>query len=127
MNTVSEMSNAMPKQNFNGTYGIGEQLAKTSKVEPSSNASKEGSATEIIDVVSISENAQNKASKDFIKSSGSIEVNNNRIKYSLTKSDDLVIQIVDKKSNEVVRQIPPEELIKIKEMVSKALEENIEA
>ena len=77
-------------------------------------------------MVSISENAQNKANKDFVKPSGSIEINNNRIKYSLTKNNDLVIQIIDKKSNEVVRQIPPEEMIKIKEILAKVLEQNLE-
>ncbi|MEE9165112.1 MAG: hypothetical protein V3U15_02495 [Nitrospinota bacterium] len=83
MDIFTQVSNLMPKQNYHGTNGVGQQQVNTSKIQPSNNASKHGSASEIDDVVSISGNAQNRASKDFAKSSGSIGINNNRIKYSL--------------------------------------------
>lgn len=123
---MDPLSNVVPKQNYTGTSGVGQQKKNAFKTQSSDNTSQYGPAGEIDDVVLISENAQRKVSKDFVKSSGSIEISNNRIKYSLTKNNDLVIEIIDKKTNEVVRQIPPEELVKIKEILAKVLEQEIE-
>ena len=126
MEMFAPVSNLIAKQNDPGTYGVRQQQANAPKMQAASNVSKNGSASIVDDVVSISEDAKKMASKDLVKLSGSIKINNNRIKYSLTNSNDLVITIIDKKSNEVVRQIPAEEMIKIKEMLSKVLEEEVE-
>lgn len=126
MDIFAEVSNSMPKQDYSGTNSVKPQQANAPKMQTSNNASKNGSVNKKVDVVSISKNAQNKASKDFVKSSGSIEINNHRVKYSLTKNNDLVIQIIDKKSNEVVRQIPPEEMVKIREILAKILEQELQ-
>lgn len=126
MDMFAQVSNLTPKQNFPETNGVGPQQANAPKVQKLSNASKSGSAKEIDDVVSISKNAANMANKNSGKSLGSFEINNHRINYSLTENNDLVIKIIDKDSNEVIRQIPPEELVKIKEILAKILEQEVE-
>lgn len=126
MDMFTQVSNLTPKQNFPETNGVGPQQVNAPKIQESSNASKNGSAKEIDDVVSISKNAVNMANKNSGKSSGSFEINNHRINYSLTENNDLVIKIIDKNSDEVIRQIPPEELVKIKEILAKILEQEVE-
>ena len=126
MSIFAQVSGLTPKEN-NTTYNVRQQQTNASKTKASHNTStKYGSASEIVDVVSISENAKKMIAKSYDKSSGSIEINNRRIKYSLTENNDLIIKIIDKKSDEVIRQIPPEEMVKIKEMLAKILEQELE-
>lgn len=122
MEIFDKISALVPTQNY-GPKNVG-LLGSTPKNPVSNNASNNKTTKVNEDEVLISQNAKNAIEKNSQKSTGSIVVNNNRISYSLSENNDLVIRIIDKDSKEVIRQIPPEEMVKVKAALQKVLEQS---
>lgn len=124
MEIFNKISTLVSTQNY-GPKNVG-LLGSSPKNPVSNNASNNKTTKANEDIVLISQNAKNAVNKSSQKSSDSFVINNNRISYSLTENNDLVIRIIDKDTKEIIRQIPPEEMIKIKEALQKALEQSSE-
>ena len=121
MEILSLASGVIPKQNFMGTRST--EARHDPKSSNSKNTFQSDPVEEAVDLVSISEKAESLVTEKTEKLGGSFEINNHRINYSLTENNDLVVKIIDRNSNEVVRQLPPEEMIKIKEAISDILKQ----
>ncbi len=106
--------------------GAGPSVSSRKGQEPNRTPKAAGLIRENNDIVTISKEAKSVTENSNNKSSSPVILNNNRTSYSLTENNDLVIKIIDKNSNKVVRQIPQEEMIKIKQALLKALEQNSE-
>lgn len=97
--------------------------ATAPKNQVANTAYKADMPREIKEAVSISIEGKNAYKKNTGGNSGTININNHRVRYSLTENNDLIIEIIDKSTNQVKKQIPSEELLKIREALSEALAE----
>jgi uncharacterized FlaG/YvyC family protein len=101
------------------------QPSKTQSPSPSSRseAIQTSEPKTLDDKVDLSSNVQNLLKS---KKSSQASTNNEQKKFSITDSNDVVIQVIDPKTHQVVKSIPTEEQIQLKNAIRDGVKDILE-
>ncbi|OSS42591.1 Flagellin protein FlaG [Desulfurella amilsii] len=108
-NTIQSQTYSPPQKNANGTSSVA--ATKLTKASQSLQNSTNAASMNKNDVKSLVE-----------KLNSSISTLNNSVKFSYSEdAKALVVKVVDSKTGQVIRQIPPEELIKLEASLAQSI------
>jgi uncharacterized FlaG/YvyC family protein len=112
----------MDTQAVNNT---GNPTAPKLKQVNSSPPFKENSApTSNQDIVNLSQEAQSLAQRDGASANTTNYAGNEQRKFSVTDNNDVVLEVIDRKTHEVVRTVPSREELELKEAIQNELDKD---
>jgi uncharacterized FlaG/YvyC family protein len=111
---------AMDTQAVNNT---GNPIAAKLKQVDSSPPSKKGSAlTSNQDIVNLSQEALSLAKRDGASANTTNYAGSEQRKFSVTDNNDVVLEVIDPKTHEVIRTVPSKEELELKEAIQNELD-----
>ena len=112
-----------PAVNSAGIPSVTRPKTQPPSSSPGSEAIQTSKAKALDDKVDLSSNVQNLLKS---KKSSQASTNNEQKKFSITDSNDVVIQVIDPKTHQVVKSIPTEEQIQLKNAIRDGVKDILE-
>jgi len=88
----------------------------------SSRSTAESPPTPTGDTVSLSKDGQGLAQPDKTSSSKTTSAGNEQRKFSVTDNNDIVLEVIDTQTQEVVRTVPSEEQLQLRDAIRNELD-----
>jgi uncharacterized FlaG/YvyC family protein len=110
----------MDTQAINSTGSL--TVPKPKPTASSTRSVAEHSSAPIRDTVSLSQDAQDLAQQDRTSSSKTISADIEKRKLSVTDNNDVVLEVIDQQTQEVVRTIPTEEQLQLRDAIRDELD-----
>ncbi len=95
---------------------------KPKPIAPSSSPTGESSPVKTGDTVSLSQEAQSLAQPDKASSSKTASAGSEQRKFSVTDNNDVVLEVIDPQTQEVVRTVPSEEQLELRDAIRNELD-----
>jgi uncharacterized FlaG/YvyC family protein len=95
---------------------------KLKSTNPSSPATDKSSSAPTEDIVSLSQDAQTRVQRNKASSSKITTTNIDQRKISVTDNNDIVFEVIDSQTQKVIRTVPSEEQLKLRDAIQDELE-----
>ena len=95
---------------------------KLKSINPSSPATDKSSSASTDDIVSLSQDAQVRVQRNEASSSKITTTNIDQRKISVTDNNDIVFEVIDSQTQKVIRTVPSEEQLKLRDAIQDELE-----